>query len=159
MPVDPLWNSTTATQLAVQRRPGALVRLGRERRAWTLAALGERIGCSTATVSRLERRSRVVDLALVHRAAAEVGMTRHVLMASLAPPVTTAPAGTGGCCEIPAQHPQRPARSPKLFEQGGPPLAAPAEPPKYVQYEGFRPVHREYAPDTAGTAQDFHNTP
>ena len=31
--------------------------------------------------------------------------------------------------------------------------------PKYVQYEGFRPAHREHAPDTAGTAQDFRNTP
>ncbi|MEW2574581.1 helix-turn-helix transcriptional regulator [Streptomyces sp. NPDC047070] len=94
MPVDPLWNSTTATSLVAQRRPGALIRLGREHRAWTLATLGERIGCSAATVSRLERRSRVVDLTLVHRAAAEVGMPRHVLMTSLAPPAATAMAGT-----------------------------------------------------------------
>ncbi|MDQ0771566.1 transcriptional regulator with XRE-family HTH domain [Streptomyces aurantiacus] len=94
MPVDPLWNSTAATSLVAQRRPGALIRLGREHRTWTLAALGERIGCSAATVSRLERRSRVVDLTLVHRAAAEVGMPRHVLMTSLAPPLTTAPTGT-----------------------------------------------------------------
>nr|WP_217422907.1 helix-turn-helix transcriptional regulator [Streptomyces sp. 8P21H-1] len=80
--------------MAVQRRPGALIRLGREHRAWTLAALGGRIGCSAATVSRLERRSRVIDLALVHRAAAEVGMPRHVLMTSLAPPLTAATVGT-----------------------------------------------------------------
>ncbi|MFD5632297.1 helix-turn-helix domain-containing protein [Streptomyces sp. NPDC127072] len=84
----------TASQMASQRRPGALIRLGREHHAWTLAAFGERIGCSAATVSRLERRSRVVDLALVHRAAAEVGMPRHVLMTSLAPPLVAVPAGT-----------------------------------------------------------------
>lgn len=94
MPVDPLWSSMAASRLAAQRRPGALIRLGREHLAWTLAAFGERIGCSAATVSRLERRSRVVDLALVHRAAAEVGMPRHVLMTSLAPPLPAAPVGT-----------------------------------------------------------------
>ncbi|MFD5299555.1 helix-turn-helix domain-containing protein [Streptomyces mutabilis] len=94
MPVDPLWNSTTARQLSEQRRPGALIRLGREHRSWTLADLGERIGCSAATVSRLERRARVIDLGLVHLAAAEVGVPRHILMTSLAPPSTPAPAGT-----------------------------------------------------------------
>ncbi|WP_217246980.1 helix-turn-helix domain-containing protein [Streptomyces sp. AC602_WCS936] len=94
MPVDPLWNSTTARQLSEQRRPGALIRLGREHRSWTLADLGERIGCSAATLSRLERRARVIDLGLVHLAAAEVGVPRHILMTSLAPPSTPAPAGT-----------------------------------------------------------------
>ncbi|MFH9575653.1 helix-turn-helix domain-containing protein [Streptomyces sp. NPDC017454] len=94
MPVDPLWNSTTARQLSEQRRPGALIRLGREHRSWTLADLGERIGCSAATVSRLERRARVIDLGLVHLAAAEVGVPRHILMTSLAPPSTPAPTGT-----------------------------------------------------------------
>ncbi|MFB0619503.1 hypothetical protein [Streptomyces sp. AGS-58] len=62
--------------------------------AWTLAVLGERIGCYAATVSRLERRSWVADLTLVHLAAAEVGVPRHILMTSLAPPATAAPAGT-----------------------------------------------------------------
>ncbi|MBT2895570.1 helix-turn-helix transcriptional regulator [Streptomyces sp. McG3] len=81
-------------ELAAQRRPGALIRLGREHRAWTLAALGDRIGCSAATVSRLERRNRVADLALVHRAALEVGVPRHVLVRSLAPPAPTASAAT-----------------------------------------------------------------
>ncbi|MFF9310911.1 helix-turn-helix domain-containing protein [Streptomyces sp. NPDC014748] len=71
-----------------------MIRLGREHRAWTPAVLGERIGCSAATVSRLERRSRVVDLALVHLAAAEVGVPRHILMTSLAPPSAAVPAGT-----------------------------------------------------------------
>ncbi|MEV6592366.1 helix-turn-helix domain-containing protein [Streptomyces acidicola] len=60
--------------MAATRRPGAPIRLGREHRAWTLAALGERLGCSPATISPLERSSRVVDLALVHRAAVEVGV-------------------------------------------------------------------------------------
>ncbi|MFJ4972910.1 helix-turn-helix domain-containing protein [Streptomyces sp. NPDC088755] len=83
-----------ARELAAQRRPGALIRLGREHRAWTLAALGDRIGCSAATVSRLERRNRVVDLALVHRTALEVGVPRHVLVHSLAPPAPTPSAAT-----------------------------------------------------------------
>ncbi|MFJ8158811.1 helix-turn-helix domain-containing protein [Streptomyces sp. NPDC094468] len=94
MPVDPLWNSTTALQLAAQRRPGALIRLGRQHRCWTLAVLADRIGCSPATVSRLERRARIADLALVHRAAREVGVPGHVLMTSLAPPPATATTAT-----------------------------------------------------------------
>ncbi|MER8066731.1 helix-turn-helix transcriptional regulator [Streptomyces sp. NPDC094034] len=94
MPVDPLWNSTRARELAAQRRPGALIRLGREHRAWTLAVLGDRLGCSPATISRLERRNRVVDLALVHRAALEVGVPRNILASSLAPPTPTASAAT-----------------------------------------------------------------
>lgn len=94
MPVDPLWNSAKARELAAQRHPGALIRLGREQCAWTLAALGGRIGCSPATVSRLERRSRVVDLELVHRAAREVGVPHHILMTSLAPRLASASAAT-----------------------------------------------------------------
>lgn len=94
MPVDPLWNSTRAREMAAQRRPGALIRLGREHRAWTLAALGDRLGCSPATVSRLERRTRVIDLALVHRAALEVGVPPHILVTSLAPLPATAAAAT-----------------------------------------------------------------
>ncbi|MEW2265525.1 helix-turn-helix domain-containing protein [Streptomyces sp. NPDC047853] len=68
---------------------GAPIRLGREHRSWTLADLGERIGCSAATVSRLERRASVLDLGFVHLAAAEVGVPRHILMTSLAPPSTS----------------------------------------------------------------------
>ncbi|MEU6540976.1 helix-turn-helix transcriptional regulator [Streptomyces sp. NPDC047000] len=94
MPVDPLWNTPKARELAARRRPGALIRLGRKQRAWTLAALGDRLGCSPATLSRLERSSRVVDLALVHRAALEVGVPRHVLVSSLAPPAPAPPAAT-----------------------------------------------------------------
>lgn len=59
MPVDPLWNSTRARELAAQRRPGALIRLGRE-----------------------------------HRAALEVGVPRHVLVSSLAPPTPTVSTAT-----------------------------------------------------------------
>ncbi|MGM9380796.1 helix-turn-helix domain-containing protein [Streptomyces antibioticus] len=95
MPVDPLWNSTTAMELAAQRRPGALIRLGRQHHAWTLAVLADRIGCSPATVSRLERRTGINRLALVHRAAREVGVPGHVLMTSLAPPPSTATRATG----------------------------------------------------------------
>lgn len=89
MAADPFWNSPLARELAGQRRPGALIRLGREQHAWTLAALGKRIGCSPSTLSRLERRSRVVDLPLLQRAAYEVGVPRHMLMTSLAPPLVT----------------------------------------------------------------------
>ncbi|MEU7562304.1 helix-turn-helix domain-containing protein [Streptomyces eurythermus] len=71
-----------ARESAERRRPGALIRLGREHRAWTLADLGGRLGCSPATVSRLERSARVADLALVHRAALEVGIPRHVFGAA-----------------------------------------------------------------------------
>jgi transcriptional regulator with XRE-family HTH domain len=94
VPVDPLWNTAAVLELAAQRRPGALIRLGRQHRSWTLAALGDRIGCSPATVSRLERRTRIADLDLVHRAALEVGVPRHILTTSLAPPPATAPAAT-----------------------------------------------------------------
>ncbi|MBM9508932.1 helix-turn-helix domain-containing protein [Actinacidiphila acididurans] len=95
MPVDPLWSSTEVRQLAAQRRPGALIRLAREHRAWTLADLGSHIGCSPATVSRLERSPRIVDLALMYRAAAAVGVPEHILVTSLAPaPATVRPPTT-----------------------------------------------------------------
>jgi transcriptional regulator with XRE-family HTH domain len=84
--VDTFWNSAQPRALAAQRRPGALIRLARLRRGWTLADLGGRIGCSAATVSRLERSTRIADLDLVHRAAVAAGVPRPVLMTSLAPP-------------------------------------------------------------------------
>ncbi|MGX1975826.1 transcriptional regulator [Streptomyces kronopolitis] len=59
-----------------------------------MSALGDRLGCSAATVSRLERRSRIVDLTLVHRAALEVGVPRHILVMSLAPSPTVVSAAT-----------------------------------------------------------------
>jgi len=90
VPVDLLWTSAQVAALAAQRRPGALIRLARTQRGWTLAELGGRIGCSAATVSRLERSARIADLALVHRAAVESGVPRHVLMTSLAPPPASA---------------------------------------------------------------------
>ncbi|WP_457810547.1 helix-turn-helix domain-containing protein [Streptomyces albidoflavus] len=90
MPGDPLWNSAKVRELVARRQPGGLVRLGREHREWTLAELGEHLGCSAATVSRMERRTRVTDLTLIQRAASAVGVPRHVLVSSLAPP---APSG------------------------------------------------------------------
>ncbi|MGW6274926.1 helix-turn-helix domain-containing protein [Streptomyces sp. NPDC055060] len=85
---------TVSAPAASRRTPRAFIRLGCEHRSWTLAALGDRLGCSPATISRLERRSRVVDLALVHRAAQEVGVSRHILMSSLAPPTAKAATAT-----------------------------------------------------------------
>lgn len=100
---DPLWTRTRAAHLAAQRQVGALIRLGRQHRSWTLAHLGDRIGCSPATVSRRERRTRVIDLALLQRAALEVGMPRHVLVTSLAPPSAKATAAT----KVTGDHPDR----------------------------------------------------
>lgn len=91
MPVDPFWSTPEAQELVEQRRPGALIRLGREHRSWTLATLGDRLGCSPATVSRLERCGHVVDLTLIHRAAQAVGVPVHVLVSALAPPVPKVP--------------------------------------------------------------------
>ena len=89
---NPLWNTSKALQLAGQHRPGALIRLGREHHDWTLEALGRRLGCSPSTLSRLERSTRIVDLALVQQAAHEVGMPAHVLATSLALAPPTRPA-------------------------------------------------------------------
>ncbi|MFJ9396967.1 multiprotein-bridging factor 1 family protein [Streptomyces californicus] len=95
MPGDPLWNSAKVRELVTRRRPGGLIRLGREYRGWTLAELGEHLGCSAATVSRMERRAHVTDLTLIHRAASTVGIPRHILVSSLAPPAPSGPAATG----------------------------------------------------------------
>lgn len=94
MPGDPLWNSAKVRELVTRRRPGGLIRLGREYRGWTLAELGEHLGCSAATVSRMERRAHVTDLTLIHRAASTVGIPRHILVSSLAPPAPSGPAAT-----------------------------------------------------------------
>ncbi|GAA3303610.1 hypothetical protein GCM10020295_52670 [Streptomyces cinereospinus] len=58
--------------------------------------------------------------------------------------------------------PGLPGRGQGVFRKSRTAPAAPGTPsrrtgrrPKYVPYEGFRPAHREHAPDTAGTAQDF----
>lgn len=94
MPGDPLWNSAKVKESVARRHPGALIRLGREHRGWTLADLGGHLGCSAATVSRMERRTQVTDLTLIHRAASTVGIPQHVLVSSLAPPAPTALAAT-----------------------------------------------------------------
>ncbi len=86
---DSLWSTPKARSLAEQHRPGALVRLGRRHRGWTLEALGRRLGVSPSTVSRLERANRIVDLTLLRQAAVEVGMPHHVLVTSLALNPTT----------------------------------------------------------------------
>ncbi|MCW5252278.1 helix-turn-helix domain-containing protein [Streptomyces sp. SHP 1-2] len=94
MPGDPLWNSAKVRELVARRQPGGLVRLGREHRGWTLAGLGEHLGCSAATVSRMERRTQVTDLTLIHLAASAVGVPRHVLVSSLVPPAPSGQAST-----------------------------------------------------------------
>ncbi|MEV5441477.1 helix-turn-helix transcriptional regulator [Streptomyces sp. NPDC052644] len=94
MPGDPLWNSAKVRELVARRQAGGLVRVGRKHLGWTLAELGELLGCSAATVSRMERRAQVSDLTLVHRAASTVGVPRHVLVSSLAPPAPSGSAAT-----------------------------------------------------------------
>ncbi|MEU7260972.1 helix-turn-helix transcriptional regulator [Streptomyces rimosus] len=83
MPHDPFWNSHQTREVAVHHRTGALVRMGRHHRGWTLADLGERLGCSVATVSRLERAGRIGDLVLTRRAAQMVGVPSSLLATSL----------------------------------------------------------------------------
>ncbi|MGW3651698.1 helix-turn-helix transcriptional regulator [Streptomyces sp. NPDC000878] len=83
MPSDPLWTSAQARTLIQRREPGGLVRMGRVQRGWRQADLGGRLGCSAATVSRLETRGRVADLDLLRQAARTVGMPSHVLTEAL----------------------------------------------------------------------------
>ncbi len=66
-----------------EQSPGGLIRLGRVHLRWRLEDLGARIGCSAATVSRLERRGRKADFDLILSAAKAVGVPTHVLAASL----------------------------------------------------------------------------
>jgi transcriptional regulator with XRE-family HTH domain len=82
--MDPLWSSAQARTLVDHQDPGGLVRLGRIGRGWRQADLGERLGCSASTVSRMEQRGiRTTDLNLLRRAAQEVGVPPHVLGAAL----------------------------------------------------------------------------
>lgn len=87
---DPLWNSALVRTLAARCDPGGLIRLDRAHRGWRQSDLGERIGCSASTVSRIEQRGRRTDLTVLRRAAREVGVPTHVLAASLG--LSTSPA-------------------------------------------------------------------
>jgi transcriptional regulator with XRE-family HTH domain len=92
-----LWVSEEARSCVGEQDPGGLIRLGRTGRGWRLEDLGARIGCSAATVSRLERRGRKADFDLIMSAARAVGIPTHVLAASLGltgtPPTRVAPDG------------------------------------------------------------------
>ncbi|MGG7574133.1 helix-turn-helix domain-containing protein [Streptomyces sirii] len=78
-----LWASGKARSLMENQDPGGLIRLGRTEHGWRLADLGVRIGCSAATVSRLERKGRNSDFDLIMSAAKAVEIPTHVLAASL----------------------------------------------------------------------------
>ncbi|MFJ2819354.1 MULTISPECIES: helix-turn-helix domain-containing protein [unclassified Streptomyces] len=78
-----LWVSEEARSCVAQHDPGGLIRLGRTELGWRLEDLGARIGCSAATVSRLERRGRAADFELIKSAAKAVDIPTHVLAASL----------------------------------------------------------------------------
>ncbi|MGW2491324.1 helix-turn-helix transcriptional regulator [Streptomyces sp. NPDC001606] len=80
---DPLWSSAKVRSLVDHRDPGGLIRVGRVYRGWRQVDLGQRIGCSIATVSRLEQRGRAADLGLLRRAAQEVGVPAYLLAAAL----------------------------------------------------------------------------
>lgn len=81
--VDPLWSSAEVRTLIDRQNPGGLIRLGRVGRGWRQADLGQRLGCSASTVSRMEQRGRPADLHLLRRAAQEVGVPANVLGAAL----------------------------------------------------------------------------
>lgn len=92
-----LWVSEEARSRVREQDPGGLIRLGRTGLGWRLEDLGSLIGCSAATVSRLERRGRKSDFDLIMSAAKAVGIPTHVLAASLGltanPPTIVAPDG------------------------------------------------------------------
>ncbi|MFI5682319.1 helix-turn-helix domain-containing protein [Streptomyces sp. NPDC051636] len=64
-----IWTSQEAQDLVKDQDPGGLIRLGRRHRRWRQADLGDRIGCSASTVSRLEASRRVTDMELLRAAA------------------------------------------------------------------------------------------
>ncbi|MFD7663531.1 helix-turn-helix transcriptional regulator [Streptomyces sp. NPDC059788] len=118
---DPLWCSAKVRSLVTARHPGGLVKVGRTARGWRQEDLGERLGCSTSTVSRLEARRCPSDLCLLRRAAAEVGIPTDVLTASLA-------LGASPATKVARDGPQAeedPMRRRTLLAAAG--LAAPAQ--------------------------------
>lgn len=93
-----LWASEEARSLMEKQDTGGLIRIGRTGRGWRLEDLGARIGCSAATVSRLERKEgRKPDFDLIMSAAKAVEIPSNVLAASLGltsvPPTRVAPDG------------------------------------------------------------------
>ncbi|MGW1196547.1 helix-turn-helix domain-containing protein [Streptomyces sp. NPDC002536] len=78
-----------AAVLIERHQAGALIRLGRTHHGWRQTDLGRRIGCSASTISRLERHD-TPDLALLRRAAREVGLPAHVLAVAVGLGVTAA---------------------------------------------------------------------
>ncbi|MHC0429273.1 helix-turn-helix domain-containing protein [Streptomyces sp. O3] len=81
--IDPLWDTAKVRALVARRDAGGLIRVGRGNRGWRQADLGRRVGCSIATVSRMEQRGRTADLRLLHRAAQAVGVPSDLLAAAL----------------------------------------------------------------------------
>ncbi|MEU9480741.1 helix-turn-helix transcriptional regulator [Streptomyces sp. NPDC048191] len=77
-----IWTSPEARELVARREPGGLIRLGRRHRRWRQGDLGDRIGCSASTVSRLEASKRVTDVTLLRAAAAAVGVPSSILAAA-----------------------------------------------------------------------------
>ncbi|PZT68299.1 hypothetical protein DN402_08675 [Streptomyces sp. SW4] len=69
-----IWSSREAQDLVKDQHPGGLILLGRRHRRWRHADLGDPIGCSASTVSRLEASRRVTDMELLRAAAAAVGV-------------------------------------------------------------------------------------
>ncbi|WP_369228920.1 multiprotein-bridging factor 1 family protein [Streptomyces sp. R21] len=80
---DPLWTSPRVRRLMAAGDAGSLVRLGREARGWRQEDLGDRVGCSASTISRLEHRAAPGDVQMLRQIADSVGMPRLVLGAVL----------------------------------------------------------------------------
>ncbi|MGW0792944.1 helix-turn-helix domain-containing protein [Streptomyces sp. NPDC002911] len=81
--VQPLWRCPRVNSLVSARDVGGLIRLAREELGWRQADLGQRIGCSASTVSRLEQRGSRADLRLLKLASLAVGMPTNVLAETL----------------------------------------------------------------------------
>lgn len=80
---DPLWNSDRVRNLVAARNAGALIKVGRQARGWRQADLGQHLGCSASTVSRLERHRKTPDVNLLRKAADVLGVPKTLLGAAL----------------------------------------------------------------------------
>lgn len=119
---DPLWSSARVRMLVDHHDAGGLIRVGRLNRGWRQADLGQRIGCSVATVSRMEQRGRRTELLLLQSAAQAVGVPTHVLTAALGLATLQATrVSADGACRVE----EDPMRRRTLIAAAG--LAAPAQ--------------------------------
>jgi transcriptional regulator with XRE-family HTH domain len=81
---DPLWMSVQVRTLIADRDVGGLIRFARQRTGWRQTDLGRHIGCSAATISRLERNRRTsTDLDLLRKCWDILAIPAHLLGAAM----------------------------------------------------------------------------